>query len=294
MRMKPRHVSFAAREAMWGYALVAPLLLGMLIFFYLPLGASFLIGFTKWDVLTPPQWAGIDNYTRLFKSPLFYKTLWNTTRYALMLVPAGMIVSLVIALALNNKIRFRSIYRLFYFLPVLTAPVAIALVWQWIYNPQYGLLSQLFGLKLNWLTDVNLAMPSLVIMAVWMSSGYGMVIFLAGLQNIPRMYYEAAKVDGANSVQQFFHITLPLLTPTIFFIFLTSIISAFQTFDIVYIMTQGGPLDSTRTIVYTIWEDAFHYFRMGSATAEAWILFAVILVIALAQFRSQKRWVHYG
>lgn len=270
------------------------MLLGVLIFFYLPLGASLLIGFTKWDVLSAPEWVGLDNYIRLFSTPLFYKTVWNTTRYALMVVPTGLIVSLTMALALNKHIRFRSVYRLIYFLPVLTIPVAIALVWQWIYNPQYGLFAQLFGIKVQWLTDMNMAMPALALMAIWMGSGYGMVIFLAGLQNIPQMYYEAAKVDGANSLQQFFHITLPLLTPTIFFNLLTSLISAFQAFDIVYIMTQGGPLNTTRTIVYTIWEDAFHYFRMGSATAEAWILFAIILVISLLQFRSQKRWVHYA
>jgi multiple sugar transport system permease protein len=291
--MKRRPLSLGAREAIWGYALAAPMLLGMLIFFYLPLGASFFIGFTKWDVLTAPKWVGLDNYIRLFSNPLFYKTLWNTTKYALMLVPSGMAVSLILALALNRSIRFRSLYRLIYFLPVLTVPVAIALVWQWIYNPQYGLFSQVLGLKLPWLTDLNLAMPSLVIMAIWMGCGYGMVIFLAGLQNIPRTYYEAARVDGANGWQQFVHITLPLLTPTIFFNLLTSMISAFQTFDIVYIMTKGGPLDATRTIVYTIWEDGFHYFRMGSATAEAWILFMIILIIALFQFRSQKQWVHY-
>lgn len=294
MRLPRRHISLSARNAVWGYALSAPMLLGMLIFCYLPLLASFFIGFTKWDVLTPPQWVGINNYVKLFTNPIFFKTLWNTTRYALMLVPAGLIVSLVLALALNTSIRFRSLYRLLYFLPVLTAPVAIALVWQWIYNPQYGLINQLFGLKLRWLTDVNMSMPALVLMAIWMSCGYGMVIFLAGLQNIPRMYYEAARVDGANGWQQFIHITLPLLTPTIFFNLLTSLISAFQTFDIVYIMTQGGPLNTTRTVVYTIWEDGFHYFRMGSATAEAWILFAIILVITLIQFRSQKRWVYYA
>ena len=293
--MQKRHpVSLATREARWGYFMIAPMVLGMLIFFYLPLGASFLIGFTKWDVLTSPQWIGLENYIRLFKTHLFYKTLWNTTRYALMLVPLGMTVSLVLALALNTSIRFRSIYRLIYFLPVLTVPVAIALVWQWIYNPQYGLLAQVFGLKLTWLTDMKMALPALVFMAVWMSCGYGMVIFLAGLQNIPRIYYEAAEVDGASRWHQFVYITLPLLTPTIFFNLLTSLISAFQTFDIVYIMTQGGPLDSTRTMVYTIWEDAFHYFRMGSATAQAWILFAIILIISLIQFRSQKRWVYYG
>ncbi|NLG98560.1 MAG: sugar ABC transporter permease [Chloroflexi bacterium] len=289
-----RPLSLAKREAIWGYILAAPMLLGVLIFFYLPLGASLLIGFTKWDVLTAPEWVGLNNYINLFREPLFYKTVWNTTRYALMVVPAGLVVSLTMALALNKHIRFRSVYRLIYFLPVLTIPVAIALVWQWIYNPQYGLFAQMFGIKVQWLTDMKMAMPALAIMAIWMGSGYGMVIFLAGLQNIPQMYYEAAKVDGANAWQQFIHITLPLLTPTIFFNLLTSLISAFQTFDIVYIMTQGGPLNTTRTMVYTIWEDAFHYFRMGSATAQAWILFAIILVISLLQFRSQKRWVHYA
>lgn len=294
MRIMKRPLSLAKREAIWGYILAAPMLLGVLIFFYLPLGASLLIGFTKWDVLTAPEWVGLNNYINLFREPLFYKTVWNTTRYALMVVPAGLVVSLTMALALNKHIRFRSVYRLIYFLPVLTIPVAIALVWQWIYNPQYGLFAQMFGIKVQWLTDMKMAMPALAIMAIWMGSGYGMVIFLAGLQNIPQMYYEAAKVDGANAWQQFIHITLPLLTPTIFFNLLTSLISAFQTFDIVYIMTQGGPLNTTRTMVYTIWEDAFHYFRMGSATAQAWILFAIILVISLLQFRSQKRWVHYA
>ena len=294
MRIMKRPLSLAKREAIWGYILAAPMLLGVLIFFYLPLGASLLIGFTKWDVLTAPEWVGLNNYINLFREPLFYKTVWNTTRYALMVVPAGLVVSLTMALALNKHIRFRSVYRLIYFLPVLTIPVAIALVWQWIYNPQYGLFAQMFGINVQWLTDMKMAMPALAIMAIWMGSGYGMVIFLAGLQNIPQMYYEAAKVDGANAWQQFIHITLPLLTPTIFFNLLTSLISAFQTFDIVYIMTQGGPLNTTRTMVYTIWEDAFHYFRMGSATAQAWILFAIILVISLLQFRSQKRWVHYA
>lgn len=292
--MKRGRSSLLSSEAKWGFVLIAPMLLGLAIFFYIPLGASFYLGFTKWDVLTPPKWVGLSNYIHLFTNPLFYKTLWNTTRFALMLVPTGLVVSLILALALNNPIRFRSLYRLIYFLPVLTVPVAIAIVWQWIYNPQYGMFSQLFGLELRWLTDVKMAMPSLVIMAIWMGSGYGMVIFLAGLQNIPRTYYEAAQLDGANSWMQFRYITLPLLTPTIFFNLLTSLISAFQAFDIVYIMTQGGPLDSTRTIVYTIWEDAFHYFRMGSATAEAWILFAIILIVALIQFRSQKQWVHYA
>jgi multiple sugar transport system permease protein len=295
MVQKSRLNPIAKREAIWGFALLAPLAVGLVIFFYLPLGGSFLISFTKWDILSVPQWVGVDNYVRVFNNPLFYKALWNTTRYTLMVVPAGMIVSLGLALALNTSIRFRSIYRLIYFLPVLTMPVAISIVWQWIYSPQYGLLAQTLGIKARWLTDPDWVLPSIALVSVWMGSGYGMVIYLAGLQNIPRQCYEAAQVDGANAWQQFWYITLPLLTPTIFFNLLTSLISSFQTFDIIYIMTAGtgGPLNSTRTIVFNIWEDAFHHFRMGFATTEAWVLFAIILVITLIQIRSQKRWVHY-
>jgi len=288
----------AAREAIWGYVMIAPMFLGLGIFFYLSLGISFFISFSKWDVLTSPEWVGLQNYIYLFKDPVFQKTLWNTVRYALMVVPLGMIVSLTLALALNTKIRFQKIYRLIYFLPVLTMPVTISIIWKWIYNPDFGPLNlflHLFGFgRLLWLSDVNLAMPALVLMDIWMGSGYGMIIYLAGLQNIPREFYEAAEVDGANYWQKLFYITLPLLTPTLFFSMVTSLISAFQVFDIVYTMTKGGPQESTRTMVYTIFDNGFHFFKMGLASAAAWILFAIILVVTIIQLRSQDKWVHYS
>jgi multiple sugar transport system permease protein len=284
-------------EALWGYLMIAPLVLGLAIFFYVALGASALISFTKWDVLTPPQWIGTENYVKLFNSPLFWKTLANTTRYTVTSVPLGIVVSLVLAVALNSKLRFRNVYRLFFFLPVLTMPVAISVVWRWIYNPDFGLLNQILtplGVpRLTWLSNTGLAMPALIIMSVWMSSGYGMVIFLAGLQNIPREYYEAADVDGATRWKKFLFITLPLLTPTIFFNVVTSLIGSFQVFDIIFTMTKGGPLDSTRTLVYSIYDDGFHFFRMGRAAAIGWVLFAIVLVLTIIQFRIQKRWVHY-
>jgi len=290
--------SAAMREAIWGYLMVAPMLLGLGIFFYFSLGTSFFISLTKWDVLTPPELIGLRNYIYLFNDPTFQKTLWNTVRYALMVVPFGMLVSLTLALALNTKIRFQKLYRLIYFLPVLTMPVTISIIWKWIYSPDFGPLNQflhLFGAgRLLWLSDVHLAMPALVIMGIWMGSGYGMIIFLAGLQNIPREFYEAAEVDGANYWQKQLYITLPLLTPTIFFNTVTSLISAFQVFDIVYTMTKGGPLDSTRTMVYTIYDNGFHFFKMGLASAAAWILFVIILVVTIIQFWSQKKWVHYS
>ena len=287
----------ARREALWGYAMVAPLLIGLAVFFYVGLGASLYLSFTEWDVLTPPQWVGMDNYVRFFATPIYLKTLWNTLRFALLLVPLGMLASLGMALALNQNIRLRGIYRVLFFLPVLTMPVAIAVVWKWIYAPDFGLLNQVLaffgGPRVKWLGDPNLAMLSLVIMSIWMGSGYGMVIYLAGLQNISRSYYEAAQVDGASGWQQFTNITLPLLTPTIFFSLVTSTISAFQVFDIVYVMTKGGPMDSTRTLVYTIYDDGFRFFRMGMASATAWVLFAIILAITVVQLWGQRRWVHY-
>jgi multiple sugar transport system permease protein len=271
--------------------------IGFGIFFYLALGASALISLTKWDILTAPIWVGLENYITLFNDPKFWQVLWNTTRYTIVSVPVGLVVSLLLALALNTRIRFRNVYRLIFFLPVLTMPVAIAVVWKWIFNPDLGLANQLVGLfgvgRIKWLSDVNWAMNALVIMAVWSGSGYGMIIFLAGLQNIPREYYEAAQVDGANWWQSLFKITLPLLTPTIFFNMITSLIGAFQVFDIIYTMTKGGPLNSTRSIVYNIYEDGFKYSRMGTASATAWVLFIIILLITVVQLRVQKRWVHY-
>ena len=292
-----RMTKTARREALWGYAMVAPLLIGLAIFFYLGLGASLYLSFTEWDVLTAPKWVGLDNFRRFWETPLYLKTLWNTLRFALMLVPLGMLASLGMALALNQNIRLRGFYRVLFFLPVLTMPVAIAVVWKWIYAPDFGLLNGALALfggpRVKWLGDPAIAMPALVLMSIWMGSGYGMVIYLAGLQNISRSYYEAAQVDGASSWQQFTNITLPLLTPTIFFSLVTSTISAFQVFDIVYVMTKGGPLDSTRTLVYTIYDDGFRFFRMGMASATAWVLFAIILAITVVQLWGQRRWVHY-
>lgn len=293
LRMSKR----ARQEALWGYAMIAPLVIGLAIFFYVGLFASLYLSFTEWDVLTAPEWVGLANYQRFLDNPLYLKTLWNTIRFALMLVPLGMMASLGMALALNQNIRLRGLYRVLLFLPVLTMPVAIAVVWKWIYAPDFGLINQVLALfggpRVKWLSDVQTAMFALVLMSVWSGAGYGMIIYLAGLQNISRSYYEAAQVDGASGWQQFLNITLPLLTPTIFFSLVTSTISAFQVFDIVYVMTKGGPMDSTRTMVYTIYDDGFRFFRMGSASATAWVLFAIILVITIVQLWGQRRWVHY-
>src|SRR5690606_1469298 len=191
----------------------------------------------------------------------------------------------------------RDFYRLIFFLPVLTMPIAIGVVWAWIYNPDFGLLAQVLGPlglpRIRWLTDPATAMPALVLMAVWQGSGYGMIIFLAGLQNIPSEFYEAAHIDGAGSGQRFRFITMPLLSPTLFFVTVTSLISAYQVFDIVYAVTGGRASDTLRTVVYLIYQEGFEFLRMGEATAVAWVLFAIILAVTIVQLRLQRRWVHY-
>ena len=287
----------ARREALWGYLMIAPMIIGLGVFFYLALGASFVISLTEWDVLTAPVWVGFNNYLELFTTPTFRRALLNTTYYTLLSVPVGVAVSLVLAVALDTNLRFRNVYRLVFFLPVLTMPVAIGVVWNWIYNPDFGLLNQVLGIfgapRIKWLTDPSFAMPSLVLLSVWQGSGYGMIIFLAGLQNIPKEFYEAAHIDGATGLSRFRYVTLPLLSPTLFFVAVTSLISAFQVFDVVYAMTAGRASDTLRTVVYLIYEEGFRYFRMGQATATAWVLFAIILAVTAVQLRLQRRWVHY-
>jgi multiple sugar transport system permease protein len=260
------------QEALWGYALVAPTLILLAIFFYLALGASLLISFTDWEILTVPHWVGIDNYVRLLQDKVFLQSLWNSARYVLMSIPIGQSLSLLLALALNSDVPLRNFFRLVYF----------------------RLLFQAFGLQpVAWLTHVSLAMWAIVIITVWLGIGYNMVIMLAGLQNIPRDYYEAAQVDGANRWAQFWHITLPLLTPTLFFTTITSFISGLQLFDMVFIMTQGGPVNTTRTVVFYVYEEGIRAFRAGSSSAAAWILFMIIMAVTLVQLGMQKRWVHY-
>jgi multiple sugar transport system permease protein len=289
--------SFTRSEAMWGYAMTLPLLAGITIFYYLATAGAIAISFTDWDILSPPEWVGLKNYEFLWNDRQFHQALSNTIRFAGMTTLGTAVVALGLALALNTQFRFRGAYRLLVFLPVLTMPIAVAYVWRWIFNPTYGVLHLTlgwFGIEgPNWLGNVNTALLSLVAVAVWMGVGFQMVIFLAGLQNIPNVYYEAAVIDGAGAWQRFRNVTLPLLTPTIFFNLVIGLIGSMQVFELIYALTQGGPLDSTRSIVYSLYDEGFRAFRMGRASAEGLVLFVLILVLTLGQFRLQRRWVHY-
>jgi len=291
------------RKTNWLYVLscylyLLPTIIGLVLFSAGAILASLFMSFTKYDILRPPEWYGLGNYVDMFKAPLFWKILWNTFYYTLGFVPLNLVMALALALLVNSKVRGVTLFRAVYFTPVVTSTVAVAMVWAWLYNPQFGLinyaLNTLFGIKgPGWLTSTEWAMPALIIMGAWKACGFSMVIFLAGLQGIPEELYEAARIDGAGWWAQFQHITLPLLSPTTFFVLVTSVIGSFQVFEATYIMTQGGPANSTLTLSYYIFQNAFEWFHMGYAAALSYVLFAIVMIATIIQFRMQRRWVFY-
>ncbi|MCJ7471851.1 MAG: sugar ABC transporter permease [Actinobacteria bacterium] len=285
------------RENIWAFVLLLPNLLGFLVFLLIPLLASFIFSFVKWDLLTPMQWVGFNNYINLFNDQTFYKTLWNTIYFTLGTVPAGVIISLFLAIALNQRIKGIKIFRAAYFLPVIGSFVAAALVWTWMYNPEFGLINyflSMIGIEgPSWLNSLNWAMPSIILTTIWKGLGFNMLLFLAGLQGIPESYYEAADIDGAKWFSKFFHITIPLLSHTTLFVVIISVINSFQGFDLVYLMTNGGPARSTSVLVFYLYQNAFKYFKMGYASAIAYVLFFLILIFAIVQFWYQKKSVKF-
>ncbi|MDQ3525052.1 MAG: sugar ABC transporter permease [Chloroflexota bacterium] len=288
----------ARSESLWAYLLIAPMMIGFSVFFLIALGASLVLTFTSWDMLTSPVWIGFANYTRLFGDAEFRTALWNTTAIAIPNVVFRLIVALALAMALNTNIRFRSFYRMLFFMPVLTMPVAIGTIWKWLYDPAFGPINGLLGSmglpRPEWLLEPRTAIIAVVIVLLWSGVGYDMIIFLAGLQTIPRDYYDAAAIDGASAWQRFRDITVPLLTPTTFFLSVIGIIFSLQVFDLVYVMTRIDQTNQLPTVVYYIYEEGFRSFRMGYAITVAWALLFIILVFTLLQFRLQRRWVHYG
>lgn len=271
---------------------ILPAILGTLIFIIVPVICSFGLSFAKWDLLNPIQFVGRQNYVELFKSHLFYKILNNTIVFALSTSILGVIIPLVLASILNSKIRGSDFYKTAYFLPFITPMVVVGIVWAWIFDPNIGLLNQVLHIHINWLYDSKFAMPALIIVSVWKLIGYNMIIFLSSLSAISQSMFEAARIDGANSFQTFKNVTVPLLSPTIFFVVIITAISSFQVFDLIYLMTQGGPFDSTNVLVYAIYKNAFEYFNVGRASAIAYVLFVIILVLTLIQWHLRKKLVY--
>ena len=279
-------------ERFAGWVFILPALVGTLIFIIIPVICSFGLSFAKWDLLNPIQFVGLTNYREIFSEALFYKILLNTVVFALATSVLGVIIPLVLACILNSKIRGAEFYKTAYFLPFITPMIVIGVVWEWIFDPNIGLLNHVLHLHINWLYDIHFAMPALIIVSVWKLIGYNMVIFLSSLAGISQSMFEAAKIDGANELQTFKNVTVPLLSPTIFFVVIITAISSFQVFDLIYLMTQGGPLNSTNVLVYAIYQNAFEYFNVGKASAIAYVLFVIILVLTLVQWNLRKKLVY--
>ena len=275
-----------------------PSLLPLALFTLGPMAASLGISFLDWDLLTSPEWLGIDNYRDLLGDAQFWAAVRHTFWFLALYLPLVVTGGLGIALALNTGVRAIGLLRSMYFLPVVTSWVVVALMWKWLLNPSTGLVNTVLGFVgiqgPGWWTDPSWAMPAVVIATAWKDLGFVMVICLAGLQAIPGDYYEAALVDGAGWWARFRYITLPLLSPSTFFVLTISLINGFQVFDQVFVMTGGGPAGSTTVLVERVYTHAFRYSQMGYAAAMSWVLFAIIIGVTALQFRAQDRWVHYG
>ncbi|MBX3012588.1 MAG: sugar ABC transporter permease [Caldilineaceae bacterium] len=288
------------REALEGILYLSPWIIGFLVFVVGPLLASMYLSFTKYNVLRPPQFIGLNNYIYAFtKDELFLPSIWRTFYFALLSVPPAMIGSLLIAMLLNQKLVGTALWRTFYFLPTLTPIIAAALLWRWMLNPDVGLVNFLLakvGIQgPGWLASTTWSIPALALIGLWLSvGGSRMIIFLAGLQDVPAELLEAAEIDGAGRWAKFRHVTLPLITPTIFFNLVLGIIFALRTFDIAFISTAGGPARSTWFISLHIYQNAFVSFDMGYASALSWVFFIILFVLTYLQFSFSGRWVFYA
>jgi len=286
----------STREALYGYVLMSPWIIGFLVFTVGPMIASFVISLFSTDFLTKTEYIGLHWYSAAINDKLVHKALINTAVYSFVMVPLSTVIALMIAVLLNQGIKGQSIWRTIYYLPSVVSGVAVSLLWRWLYQPDVGLFNSLL-LKIGiqgprWIYSEEWAMASIILMACW-GSGAAMLVFLAGLRGIPTQLYEAAKIDGADSITQFFAITIPLLTPTIFFNVVMNIIGSWQVFTQAYVMTQGGPNNATLTMVLYIYRKAFEGFVFGYASALAWLLFLLILIFVVLALRSASTWVHY-
>lgn len=291
-----RPSSARRREALEGFLCIFPWLLGFILFTAGPMLASVWLSLTDYEILRPISFIGVQNFTKAVNDPLFSKSLWNTAVYTVLYVPLHLITALLAALLLNTKVRGIKTYRVIFYIPSIMPAVATAFLWMWIFNPNYGLANGLLDLvglpPQKWLFDETLAKPSFVLMALW-GLGSAMIVFLAGLQGVDPVLYEAADIDGANTWVKFWRITLPMLTPVLFFNLIIGIIGSFQVFTTAYIATNGGPNNATLFYVLYIYNQGWKFAKMGYASALAWVLFVIVLLLTLVQFKMANRWVYY-
>ncbi|MEO3868684.1 sugar ABC transporter permease [Nonomuraea sp. B12E4] len=291
-----RPVPAARREARRFHLFVSPWLIGFVLFSGGPILASIVISFTKWSLLRPPEWVGFANYQKMFADEEFWNAVGNTFYYGIGSVALGVTFTLLLAILLNQPLRFQSLFRTVFYMPSVVAGVATALLWLNILHPDYGLINKLLAMVgiigPGWLGSTEWAMPALILMSVW-GSGNTIIIYLAGLQGIPKTLYEAAEIDGAGWWRRFWSVTVPMMSPVIFFNVVTGFIASIQAYTLILIMTEGGPANSTMVLGLYIYQNAFVYFDMGYAAALSWAMFLIVIVVTLIQFGLARRWVHY-
>ncbi len=294
-------------KPMTPYLFILPMISGLLIFRIGPIIASLFISFTEWNIISDPVWVGLRNYNELFSDETFWRVFGNTIYFVVFYVPLSMAIGLIMALMVNQKLRGIAVFRGLYFMPYITSMVAVAIAWNWIFSRRYGLMNYALlntlgirGMEIvfatdkvppAWLSDYPFVLASIIIVSVWKSVGFQMMVFLAGLQGIPQTFIEAARIDGANRWQIFWRITLPLLSPVTFFVLIISIIDAFKTFEVTFTMTQGGRLSSGSTLAYAIYQSAFQHDRMGYGSAMALVLVLLITILTIVNFWGRRRWV---
>jgi len=285
-------------ELKYLFFFLTPSIIFLFLFQLLPIAYSLILSFSKWNIRAPAEFVGIDNYIELFQDKQFWSSVMHTFQYILMYVPLVIVGGMILALLLSKKIRCQTFFKTSFFIPVISSWVAVSLIWKGLFNPKFGYINQILswiGIQgPAWLYDPKWAMPVIVFTSVWKDIGFIMVILLGGLNNIPNHLYEASLIDGATPWKQFWKITLPLLTPTLFFALMITLINSFQIFDQVWIMTNGGPAGATSVIVEQIYRNAFSYSRMGYAAAMSWVLFGLIFTISFFQNKYQKKWVFYS
>nr|WP_235941243.1 sugar ABC transporter permease [Paenibacillus puerhi] len=300
IRKKRRFNKNRLFENLYGYAFIFPMLVGVSIMTLLPILASFFLSFTEWNFLLGFKridFIGLRNFERLLADDIFWKSLTNNVIFMLV-VPATLAFSLLLAVLINKYVYFKDLFKVIYFMPYISSIVAVAMVWQVLFHPSFGPVNNLLmslGIENppKWLADVNFALPSIMMITIWVSIGYNLIIYIAGLQNIPPELYEAAEIDGARPAQKFWNITLPLLSPTTFFLLITGLIGTFKVFDVIQVLTGGGPANSTSVVVFHLYETAFVHLKMGYASTMALVLFATIFLITLIQWYGQRKWVNY-
>ena len=278
-------------------AFISPWIIGFLGLFVYPLLLSLYYSFTEYNLLQSPKWVGLQNYRSLPEDTHYVNAVGNTVYFVVFSVPLGVLTAFIIAFLLNQQLRLRVLLRMIFYIPIVVPISATAILWMWIFNSNWGLLNNLLDLVgingPSWLGSPTWSKPSLIIMQLWLVGG-SVLIFLAALQDVPRALYDAAMVDGANALRRVWHVTIPMVTPAILFSLLTGMIAAFQTFANAWIMTDGGPIRSTEFYVLYLYDNGFRFFRMGYASAMAWILFGVVVVVTVILFRTSARWVYYG